>query len=322
MEILLVLCRVFLPNYYELAAKVKPLMSFIQKAFRNLHPIAQLALIICASGTSMLFGVLAMMILVGQDPLLMNSIGLAFGGAAGGIIYTYLLSDGRGVGINSENKSKNLLLFLLGSVAIALIFSPIMDLSYRLNKWLLVEGSSIYNFAKNIEDLAFVETKNLLNLDSPTAFVMTLIGVALVPAIFEEYLFRGAIQPLMAKWTGNIHAGIWMSAFIFSFIHFQFFGLLPRMLLGAMFGYLLIWSGSIYTSMIAHFANNATVVAAAYILGPEWIDDNLDPSSTQIESVDYLMTLGTTIAIAAIIYLMNRGSVWPKNKAIYLMRGQ
>ena len=270
----------------------------------------------------MIFGVLAMMILVGQDPLLMNSIGLAFGGTAGGITYTYLLSDGRGVGINSENKSKNLFLFLLGSVAIALIFSPIMDLSYRLNKWLLVEGSSIYNFAKNIEDLAFVETKNLLNLDSPTAFVMTLIGVALVPAIFEEYLFRGAIQPLMAKWTGNIHAGIWMSAFMFSFIHFQFFGLLPRMLLGAMFGYLLIWSGSIYTSMLAHFANNATVVAAAYILGPEWIDDNLDPSSTQIESVDYLMTLGTTIAIVAIIYLMNRGSVWPKNKAIYLMRGQ
>jgi hypothetical protein len=73
--------------------------------------------------------------------------------------------------------------------------------------------------------------------------------------------------------------GIWVSAVLFSAIHMQFFGFVPRMLLGAGFGYLVAYSGSLWPAVLGHFVNNAGVVLAAFWMGEEWIEDGLEPQA-------------------------------------------
>ena len=87
-----------------------------------------------------------------------------------------------------------------------------------------------------------------------------LIVIAVAAGITEEFLFRGALQRIIGKWTYNHHIIIWSAAIIFSTFHMQFFGFLPRMLLGAYFGYLLYWTRNIWIPVFAHFVNNAIAV--------------------------------------------------------------
>ena len=87
-----------------------------------------------------------------------------------------------------------------------------------------------------------------------------LIVIAVAAGITEEFLFRGALQRIIEKWTYNHHIIIWSAAIIFSTFHMQFFGFLPRMLLGAYFGYLLYWTRNIWIPVFAHFVNNAIAV--------------------------------------------------------------
>lgn len=297
-------------------------MSFIQKAFRNLHPLAQILIIICITITGMTIGAFIALV-AGLDGFGVNAIGQVLGFGAGGFIYASVLSDGRALGFNNEFASSKLTLFLLGSVVLALIFSPTMDVSYRLNKWLLVEGSEIYKVAEELELFAFEKVKELLVVDTLTDYALAILFVAVVPAVFEELIFRGALQPLFSKWFGNVHVGIWVSAALFSLIHAQFFGFLPRMILGALFGYLVIWSGSMYTAMLGHFTNNALSITSAYEMGMEWYNERQDPTSQiPYETLDYVFAVLSITATVAILYYLSKSSVWSKNKAIYLTRGQ
>jgi len=95
--------------------------------------------------------------------------------------------------------------------------------------------------------------------------------VAVVPAVGEELLFRGVLQKIMIAWTKNPHFGVWITAFLFSALHLQFFGFFPRMLLGALFGYLFLWSKSLWLPILGHFINNGTVVLASYFY-PEMVN--------------------------------------------------
>jgi len=76
--------------------------------------------------------------------------------------------------------------------------------------------------------------------------------------------FRGAVQRVIQPWKG-IQVSIWITAIIFSTIHFQFYGFVPRMLMGAFFGYLLFWSKNLWFPVIAHFTNNAIAVIFYYL---------------------------------------------------------
>lgn len=88
--------------------------------------------------------------------------------------------------------------------------------------------------------------------------------VGLLTGFSEELFFRGGLQRMLGE-RMNPHAAIWVAAAVFSLLHFQFYGFLPRMLLGAFFGYLYIWSGSIWTAVFAHALNNTIVVVAAWL---------------------------------------------------------
>lgn len=117
------------------------------------------------------------------------------------------------------------------------------------------------------------EAVSLMNLfmegSGVADFAVTLLLMAVVPAITEEFFFRGALLSLCRNVFKNTHLAVWVGAAIFSFIHFQFTGFLPRMFLGAIFGYMVVWSGSVWLPVVAHFVNNALAVAAYKMLGAE-----------------------------------------------------
>jgi len=103
---------------------------------------------------------------------------------------------------------------------------------------------------------------------------VNIVMVAIIPAIGEELFFRGVVQNIFSKMTKNHHWGIWIAAAIFSLIHMQFSGFFPRMLLGAMFGYMLVWSGSIWVPILAHFVNNAAAVIMYYFVNTGNLNKN------------------------------------------------
>ncbi len=106
--------------------------------------------------------------------------------------------------------------------------------------------------------------KAFLDTDRFGGFLFNLFMIALVPAIGEEFFFRGVLQRILAEWFRNNHVAIWATAFVFSLMHYQFMGFIPRIVLGALFGYLFIWTGSIWAPVIAHFLNNGAAVVQYY----------------------------------------------------------
>ena len=116
----------------------------------------------------------------------------------------------------------------------------------------------------------------MFKMDTVWAMFKNLILVGLLTAIAEEFMFRGVIQTIFTRWTKNYHVAIWITAIIFSAIHLQFLGFLPRLMLGVLFGYFVAWSGSIWTSVWAHFINNGTVVVAMFLYSKNKIKINPD----------------------------------------------
>lgn len=94
--------------------------------------------------------------------------------------------------------------------------------------------------------------------------LLNLVAMALLPAIAEEFWFRGILQRVLARFFRNPHVGIWVTAVWFSTLHFQFEGFLPRLFLGAMLGYLVYWSGSLWLSILVHASFNSTQLIFAY----------------------------------------------------------
>jgi membrane protease YdiL (CAAX protease family) len=95
--------------------------------------------------------------------------------------------------------------------------------------------------------------------------IICLLVVALIPAIGEEFLFRGALMRILGAWIKKPHLVVWITAFIFSAFHFQFYGFFPRLLLGAFLGYVYLYSGNIWVPITAHFLNNGLAVVMEYL---------------------------------------------------------
>lgn len=158
---------------------------------------------------------------------------------------------------------------------------------------------SIEQWMREMENQAMGLTENLLSGTTLTALLVNLLVVALIPAVGEEFLFRGIVQPVFFQMTRSPHAAVWLAALLFSFLHFQFFGFLPRLILGVMFGYLLVWSKTIWVPVIAHFANNGLAVIFYYLYNQGAVGSELERVGTQNYQVIYL--LGSALMLAAVM---------------------
>jgi membrane protease YdiL (CAAX protease family) len=153
-------------------------------------------------------------------------------------------------------------------------------------------------WAREREDTATELTRFLTNFSSVNELLLALVIIAVLPAIGEEIVFRGLIQNELYRGTKNIHVSIWFAAVLFSAIHFQFFGFVPRLLLGALFGYLYYWSGNLILAILAHFVNNAVSVVALYFYQQGRL--NFDIEST--ESAPATMVFSSAILTVGLLY--------------------
>ena len=134
--------------------------------------------------------------------------------------------------------------------------------------------AKLEEYLKTLEETAQVATEKMLNVNTFEGLLLNLLIIALIPAVGEEMTFRGVLQQSLTR-RMNPHIAIFLSAAIFSFIHFQFYGFLPRMFLGILLGYMFYITGSLWTSMLMHFANNGTAVVLYYLNYNDIV--NIDP---------------------------------------------
>ena len=157
--------------------------------------------------------------------------------------------------------------WLLAAGALVVLVLPLMSVLIAWNAGAHFPGF-LHGFevwARASEDRAQGLTRFLTQLTSPGRLAVALVVVALVPAVSEELVFRGVIQRNLVRWFSP-HAGVWLGAALFSAIHFQFFGFVPRFVLGLGLGYLYLWSGNILVSMAAHFTQNAFQLLLLYLV--------------------------------------------------------
>ena len=117
---------------------------------------------------------------------------------------------------------------------------------------------------KAAEELATKFTQAFIKADTLDVLWVNLLVIAILPAIGEEFLFRGVLQNFVRLTTGKKHFAVWMIAIVFSAFHGQFYGFLPRMILGAALGYAYLFTGNLWISIIMHFVNNAFAVVSSY----------------------------------------------------------
>lgn len=194
--------------------------------------------------------------------------------------------------------------------------NPFVEWSALLNDWLIPEGGWIESWALPMEQDAADSIEKTMEMPTASVLWRNIFFVAIVPAFCEEIAFRGVIQSLVAKASRNVHVGIWAAAIMFSLIHFQFYGFIPRVLLGAFFGYLLIWTGSIWAPIIAHFANNAIAVCVQYFY--QHSGDEAANEFVRNSSFEWVPAIISVILFIGIVYLMIRKSLWKKIKPAYL----
>ena len=190
-----------------------------------------------------------------------------------------------------------------------LITTLVMTISFMITNSVFIDWNAHLSFpesmkgfeewARETEDHAEVLTKYMTQFSSAGEFLLAFFVIAILPGFAEELVFRGMLQPQLFRATKNIHVAIWVSAIVFSAFHLQFFGFVPRMLLGALFGYLYYWSGSLFMAMFAHFVNNGFSVLMVYLNQKGVVDMDMEtPEAAPWPAV----TIFTFIAIAMLYY--------------------
>ncbi len=199
------------------------------------------------------------------------------------------------------NGTSVLLVLLLTFAAAPFInFIGEMNMKMILPDWL----SGVEQWMKETEEKAAQLTEAFLQVKGIGGLMFNLFMIGLLPAVGEELLFRGVIQRIFTRMTLSHHGGIWISAILFSSLHLQFYGFVPRLLLGVLFGYLLVWSGSMWLPIIGHFLNNTFAVLAMYL-----VDKNLltpEVENFGADSGSYYFAVLSLALIFVFMYLIKK----------------
>ena len=164
-----------------------------------------------------------------------------------------------------------------------------------LEQWMKASEEKV----QQIEE-AFMKNQTIGDL------LLNLFVVAFLAALSGEFFFRGLIQRAMTNMTKNIHLSVWVTAILFSAFHMQFYGFLPRVLLGAILGYAFVWSGSLWTSIIAHFLNNALVLIYGYCLSAGYLPKAIDEIGMEGDKVTLAWALPSMLLVLAFMILLNK----------------
>jgi membrane protease YdiL (CAAX protease family) len=139
-------------------------------------------------------------------------------------------------------------------------------------KWLAAAKEAEARYKESM--MAMLAMKNLSD------YILGLLVMAVAPALFEEILFRGALQQIFVGWTRNGFIGILLASILFSAIHFSYFGFLPRTALGLILGYVFYYSKNLWFNILIHFLYNGIIVTQLYVANKQGkqIDKVMDES--------------------------------------------
>ena len=179
----------------------------------------------------------------------------------------------------------------LWAIFLMLMALPAINLVGYFNQQMSLPAflEPLEQWMKTAEANAAHLTEQFLSVTTFDGLIINILLMALLPAVAEELTFRGVLQRLIQTQTneainreGNrVHIAIWCSAILFSAIHMQFYGFLPRMLMGALFGYALVWTGSLWIPILMHFTNNAMAVILYFLaIRSGWDMDKVDTIGT------------------------------------------
>jgi membrane protease YdiL (CAAX protease family) len=183
---------------------------------------------------------------------------------------------------------------------------PLMEYLVQWNNELIFPtwASGFETWAKAKEEELMKLTLYLTDFDHPGQYLIGVLAIAILPAIGEEITFRGILQPQVSGLTGSIHAGIWITALLFSAFHLQFFGFFPRLLIGVLLGYMYVYSRSLLIPILGHFLNNFLGVTFTYLTDIPVNDDR----SYLTGPSPYFAALSLTLILLLLhrLYLLDR----------------
>jgi len=158
-------------------------------------------------------------------------------------------------------------LAVLWSVILIVIAQPLIGFANEVNSFLQLPQwlSFVEEWMKNAERQGELITDAFLSTTTASGLLLNIFMIAVLPAFTEEFLFRGVLARLFSDWTKSKHLAVFISSLIFAAIHLQFYGFLPRFLLGMAMGYLFFWSGSLWLPITAHFTNNFLSVMVEFL---------------------------------------------------------
>lgn len=198
-----------------------------------------------------------------------------------------------------------------GSTGIYIIVFLMMFISLPFINWLvdINEMMKLPAFMKGIEDWmksaeeqAGMVTETFLAGKSFGNFLFNIFMIGILPAVGEEFIFRGLLQRLFKDLLKNIHVAIFITGFLFGAMHMQFYGLLPRMILGMAFGYLFYWSGSIWVPVFAHFINNSGAIVVSYLANLGLISQKYQDFGSTHNVLLIMLSLLMTVACLLMVY--------------------
>lgn len=286
-------------------------------------PILQLVLILCLClGSTILFSIVGAVIALANfgfdlqtmqdytNPQTVEALKLMQLLSAVGlfivppILYAIIISKKRTETLSLNNTGKPLNYFLI--FVLMFVSTPALSWFIEINSAMNLPDflAGVEQWMRESEEQAAQLTQAFLTFDGLGSLIYILILVAVVPAVGEELLFRGVLQKIFIQWTKNPHWGIWITAFLFSALHMQFFGFLPRMLLGAVFGYVFLWSKSLWLPILGHFINNGSVVLLSYFAPNLMEDSDVSFFSESEYEVAYLIV--SFILTFALIFLIRK----------------
>lgn len=200
------------------------------------------------------------------------------------IIFSYLYNFDLRISKSPDRQS------ILLAICIIVLAIPAIECLHQINQF----------FFSSPEESSQLQ-KDLLQINSLPSLFLNLFIIAILPALSEEFLFRGVLQQKFLQWISNPHLAICLTAFLFSVIHLDAGGILPRFLLGILLGYLFFWSKNLWLSIIVHFINNAIIVTSGYLYGFESID-----TSKETQLISWQEGLFSFFAVTLLLYLLEK----------------
>lgn len=196
------------------------------------------------------------------------------------------------------------LVTLLAASLVMIFGIPLINWLAQINSMLKLPSSmaSLEHWMRQSEDTATKVTEVFLAATTTKGFIVNLFMMAVIPAIGEELFFRGLLMKLMMDWTKKKHLPIFITAFLFSAMHMQFYGFLPRFLMGVFFGYLLLWSRSLIVPMVTHFVNNAMAIIFAYLLNTGMAAEGVEKLGSGPD--EYFSVIFSFVSVVVLIFTL------------------